>query len=345
MTFPLKTDPSRSLGLLPSTNRLCPTVNKQSPQCPSRHSIALRSFALTGRLLRLLDDFRDAGIDVLPLKGPVLSRILYNDPGLRDFEDLDLLVRRSDVPRSIELLENRGYKLNSELAWLPRDVLIRRNCALSFRRHCGTMVDLHWEVAPCDYPFRFDAELLWSSLGSIDIAGRRVPVLAPECQLLFLCMHGAKHLWTRVQWLRDVARLVEISPRLDWGRVLALAGANGGSHVVLLGLLLAHDVLDAPVPSRILSLAWDDRVIQPLAAQVKHRLDHDAPPPDSLQLVTFNAKMAERRLDKFRHVAALLKGPTEADARIVKLPPKLLFLYYPLRFVRLVLKYGFGVSS
>ena len=60
-------------------------------RCAYRDS-ARRGLFLTTRLLLLLGRFEDAGISVIPLKGPVLAEMLYPDPALRPFSDLDLLV-------------------------------------------------------------------------------------------------------------------------------------------------------------------------------------------------------------------------------------------------------------
>jgi hypothetical protein len=302
---------------------------------------ARRNLFLVSRLIRLLDLFQSAHIPVIPLKGLVLAEALYGDAALRQFADLDLLVRKSDVSRAIQLLGAHGYALDSALSWAPMETLVDLNCELTFRKACGTQVDLHWEIAPRDFPFWFDTEILWSSLHSLQIAGRVVQSPSSESLLLFLCVHGTRHLWMRLQWVCDVARLIEISPEMNWPRVFELAGLNGGKHVVLLGLLLAHDLLDAPLPADILRRVREDSVILPLAAQVKRRLAEPMlAASDSWELAVFNAKMAERAWDKLRLFAALFKAPTEADARLLRLPLKLFFLYYPFRIWRLSAKYA-----
>jgi hypothetical protein len=221
------------------------------------------------------------------------------------------------------------------------ETLADSHCELAFRRECGTQVDLHWEIASTDSPFWFDTEILWSSLCPVRIAGRVVQSPSSERLLLFLCVHGTRHLWMRLQWVCDVARLIEISPEISWVTVFELASLNGGEHIVLLGLLLAHDLLHVSLPADILRRAREDSVIQPLAAQVEQRLFGSMlTGTKSWELTVFNARLAERTRDKIRLFAALLKAPTEADARELRLPRKLFFLYYPLRIWRLSAKYG-----
>jgi len=300
-----------------------------------------RNLFLVSRLVRLLDLFQLADIPVIPLKGLVLAEALYGDTALRQFDDLDLLVRKRDVSRAAQLLLAHGYALDSALSWAPMETLFDSKCELSFRRECGTQVDLHWDIAASHYPFRFDTEILWSSLRPQSMAGRLVQSPSSECLLLFLCMHGARHLWMRLQWICDVARLIEISPEMNWSRVFELAGVDGGEHVVLLGLLVAHDLLHAPLPDEVLRRAREDNVIQPLAVQVRRRLSEPTlAAPESWERASFNATMAERAWDKMRLFVALLKAPTEADARLLRLPRKLFFLYYPFRIWRLSAKYG-----
>ena len=297
-----------------------------------------RGLFLTGRLLVLLDRFEAAGIRVVPLKGPALAEMLYPDPALRPFSDLDLLIGRQDVPAALRLLEGEGYRLAPHLARLPLRSLMRLEGEAIVRSGSGGQVDLKWETAPADYPFRFDTEVLWRSLRPVRLAGREVAVLAPESLMLFLCVHGAKHMWSRLQWLGDVARLVQTGP--DWTAVMALAAETRCERPVLLGLLLAHDLLDAPVPEAILGRARSERRVVSHARKAADRLYRAEPSePSGVELTVFNAGLAERPWQKVRHYAALLKAPTEAELEVIALPSQLFFLYYPLRAGRLLRKY------
>jgi len=299
---------------------------------------AKRGLFLTARLLVLLDHFADAGIQSVPLKGPVLAEALYPDPALRPFSDLDLLVHERYVPAALRLLRGEGYQLAPHLEQLPPKALMRLGGDLILRSAQGGQADLKWETAPSDYPFRFDAELLWRSLRPARLAGSPVAALSPECLMLFLCVHGAKHMWSRLMWLGDVRRLVQAG--VDWTAVMKLASETRCERPVLMGLLLAHDLLDAPVPEDILERARGERVVTGHARHVAERLYRAEPcEPSSWELTAFNASLAERPRQMIRHYAALLKAPTEAELEWIALPSHLFFLYYPLRAARLLWKY------
>jgi hypothetical protein len=128
---------------------------------------------------------------------------------------------------------------------------------------------------------------------------------------------------------------------LAWDVVLQLAEEAGCMRPLLLGLSLAHGLLEAPVPESILQRARAEQAVQARARQVTLRLMRTPPSePHSWELTVFNARMAERSWDKVRHLAALLKAPTDQELERLLLPERLFFLYYPLRVARLARKYA-----
>jgi hypothetical protein len=305
---------------------------------------ARRNLIFSGDLLSLLDAFEVEGIAVMPLKGPVLAEALYLDPVLRPFSDLDILVRKQDVAAALQLLAREGYRLGAHLARLPVHILLRLEFEVLLRRERMAPVDLQWEIGVADYPFCYAMEFLWRSQRKGTILGREVASLSPESLMLFLCVHGAKHVWSRLQWLGDVARLARMQP--DWAGTMALATEAGCERPVLLGLLLAHELIEAPVPDAILERARGVQTVQRLAHEVILRLSRIPPvEPEGRELTGFNARMAERRWQKVRHYAGLLRAPTDDELELLQLPEKLFFLYYPLRGLRLALKYGLRLAG
>src|ERR1041384_5557804 len=61
-----------------------------------------RNTVLTAELRRLINLFRDAGIEASAYKGPVLALFAYGDIALRRFVDLDVIVKKSDVLKARE---------------------------------------------------------------------------------------------------------------------------------------------------------------------------------------------------------------------------------------------------
>src|SRR5436305_190862 len=63
---------------------------------------------LASELEVLLERFCLQGLEVLPLKGPLLAQTLFGSSGLRQSDDLDLLVRPKDFSRAQALLMGLG---------------------------------------------------------------------------------------------------------------------------------------------------------------------------------------------------------------------------------------------
>ena len=71
--------------------------------------IALYNRHLTAELVRLTGLLKAAGVEAIAFKGPVLAAMAYGSIELRQFVDLDILVRQSDLPRIAEILTAEGY--------------------------------------------------------------------------------------------------------------------------------------------------------------------------------------------------------------------------------------------
>jgi hypothetical protein len=165
--------------------------------------------------------------------------------------------------------------------------------------------------------------------------------LSPEDLLLVLCLHGFTHFWERLGWICDVAGLVDQRKDLDWQQVLENANALGMRRILLLGLVLATDLLDATLPLEIRKMGSGDAVVKRLAGQVQEELFLvESPSPGLLGGAILSLNMRERKRDKLRSCFRLITTPRRYDWLAVSLPDPLFFLYYVIRPVRLAGKYG-----
>jgi len=152
---------------------------------------AINAFFWTSELKGLLREFERQEVRVVPLKGPFLAERLYGATELRVSHDLDLLVSRSDLERAEALLTAAGFIPGS-----PDDY--HRQW---YRK--TTTVELHQDV---DNPLAFDFHVegaLRQSLPS-QFQGQRCWQLAPADELLFLCLHGARHRFERLSLVLDL---------------------------------------------------------------------------------------------------------------------------------------------
>ena len=113
---------------------------------------------------------------------------------------------------------------------------------------------------------------MFSRVQAVSLAGAQLLTLAPPDLLLTLFVHGAKHGWTRLAWLCDVAELLRKHQDLDWDSLLAQARALGIERIVHLGLNLVADKLDVGLPREIGDRLEQDRVAKQLSNKLWHEL-------------------------------------------------------------------------
>ena len=306
-----------------------------------REHATRRTLVFTADLNRILDLLRQANLPVIPLRGPVLGHLLYGDAAAREYSDLDILVRREDFARAREVLLANFCTLQSPDK-ITQDCAFRWGSEVSLRSPSGTAIDVHWELGPAYYPYALPVETIWNGLQTIPFEQRPTPFLRPECLLLSLCIHGAKHHWERLMWLCDVARLTTRVP-IDWNAAWMKAAELGCEPPLLLGLYLAHHLLEAEVPDMLLERARRSASIQTLARQVRERMFAGDPRPyTALESCRFHFRLAGFR-GGLRFALGVLLIPTDADWTWVRLPAPLYWLYYPVRVGRLTFKHSAGV--
>jgi hypothetical protein len=305
------------------------------------HQNTRSSLFLTGELLKILECLRANGIDAVPFKGPTLALSAYEDIGLRQFADLDVLVHKQDVPRVKELLVGRGFKPTPELTSRQEAALLRFDCAYNFDNGHEVVLDVHWRLVERHSSLAFDPSPLWNHLEPVTIGGKQLMTFSSEDSLLVLCLHGFTHLWERLGWICDVASLIDRQENLDWHLLLENANRLGMRRILLLGLVLAADLLDASVPIKVRKAGSKDLTVKRLAGQVQEQLfREESMRPGFFGGAILNFKMRERKRDKLKFCFSLIATPRKYDWLAVSLPDSLFFLYYLARPLRLAGKYG-----
>jgi hypothetical protein len=314
---------------------------------PSLHLIAMaeefragatRNLHLTGELIAIVKAFAEAGIPVLPHKGPLLAQAAYKDLAMRPFADLDLLIHPADLSRSIAVLAGLRYFPQSDLAWLSPGALLKWTGEMPYTSPEGTGVDLHWRLTPSHYTVQLDPEILWRNQISLRVAGSDVSSVGPEALFLLLAVHGAKHCWESIGWLADVAWLLSASPDFDWRLAMELADESSCQRPLLLAASLMQSVFQVAVP---------ELPVDPAIPGLQHRVisrwyEATVESPKSPELFSFAAALARRRRDSLKHLFGLLFYPTELEWSRRHLPEPFFWLYTPGRVARLLNKYALG---
>jgi hypothetical protein len=290
------------------------------------------------RIIRLLDA---ADIRVLALKGPVLAVQAYGAATERQFTDIDLLIRRNDLPRLVELFSRDGYSARRFTAAAPDQGLFDSSEEEFTRPGSSGLIDVHLLLAPPYFPFAPSTDECFERAVAVNLEGARLLTLSPRDCALFLCLHAAKHGWPILGPACDIAALLRANPDLDWIALDADARRLRCRRMLLLGLWLASELADAPVPLIVLDAARADSSVVALARAVTMRM-FDAPGarPSLFHEWIVPLRAIEGARGKLRYFAMRALTPTAEDREFIVLPGALTPLYYLLRPFRLLAQQG-----
>jgi len=276
-----------------------------------RRAYTLFTMNLTAEMFRLFDSFGAAGVEALVIKGPVLSLRCYGDPGLRQYGDLDLIVRDKDIQRSTELMISLGYEPSVPLTAIQAKKIPGEYVFRQFSTKL--LVEFHTEFTFRYHPRPLPVESLFERQARVNIDSHQVPSLSPEDELILICIHGAKHFWEQLSYIADVAAFVS-RQELDWGRVMAAAAEVGGERMLYVGLRLAWDVLGAPLPENVGAIVRSDRAVGRLARQITQWLPAaGSAPPGIFERAMFRMRMRGGIIFGVAYLFRLSFSPTEED--------------------------------
>ncbi len=294
------------------------------------------SLTIAGELVELIALFQEKNISFIPFKGPALAESVYGDSALRQFADLDILVGKKDISTMYQLLLSLDYRPEIDLTAAQLIAYAKTEYSLSlYNMDTKVTVELHWNLTGryTTYPMvmdHFDGHFESTTFSGAPI--RQMPV---EDLLMYLCIHGSKDCWCNLDSICCVAELVGARSDIDWGRVMELADQIRCRRMLDVGLLLAHHLLAAPIPSRVLEVIETDPIAMKITTKVTETLFIQKNKRINSNFSLFHFNIRESLCDRARYLLYLLFVPSRRDWGIFPLPTNLTFLYYPLRPLRL----------
>ncbi|MBU4376510.1 MAG: nucleotidyltransferase family protein [Candidatus Omnitrophica bacterium] len=144
---------------------------------------------------KITDGFKEYKIPLMFIRGPILGKDLYPDIALRPMADLDLLIKKDDIPKAHDALNRLGYQ-NFISSYEPQRIYINENIELLLE------IELNWDLEP---GFGKDKDLL---------------ALEPEFLLIHLLVHLNKHIRrgeTKLIWFCDIYLFIKrYGHTMDW---------------------------------------------------------------------------------------------------------------------------------
>ncbi|MGB8012023.1 MAG: nucleotidyltransferase family protein [Terriglobales bacterium] len=296
-----------------------------------------RSLWFSAEVARIMQHFERRQLQAIPYKGPVLAHLLYRDLGVRSFSDLDFLISPVDFERAKQALAEIGYRPAAELTSAVERLWLRTGYERSFDGAAGeNLVELQWALLPYFYGVDLRVEDLVARASRAVVGEHEAPCLSPEDSLLVLCLHAAKHLWTRLIWLCDIAETLQ-TQNIDYALLFSRARDLGIARILGVSFWLAKNVLHAELPKPVEEMVAADPQVVVLGSEFAGRLARGAAYDfESTEYFRLIMKLRERRGDRWRYLWRLVWTPSAGDLAAVRLPEALFPLYRVVRMGRLM---------
>jgi len=312
-------------------------------------------------LLRVLNLLRADRIKAIAFKGPVLAISAYGNVALRQFNDLDVLVKLEDFWKAMAVLTANGYQ--SDRSRISESAMFARNLQVSLQ-YCDSeatllnrhfqpsllhsnlerSLDLHWGIQPRRVWNVGRFALLWQHQKVVTLMGQSVQTFSPEAMLVMLCVSVARETGKRsLKQICDIAQIIRAHPELDWETALKLAAGLRCQRLFRLGLSITQALLHMPLPD----------LLQPqmpvLQSATEHMFQSDSEPTHPFVTeFTSQFNTLDRPWDALFltvHLLRLLLMPRDPDHKVLLLSTRWTFLYYIFRPVRLLVKYALALLA
>lgn len=211
-------------------------------------------------LIQIAEQFEAKKIAYVILKGPALNDLLYDAYCLRQSHDIDILISPKNAMAAHEALQHISFFIadlthQKNLGPLKENFFHQKKDVI-YTNTNDIILELHYRV---DLSFHIDISLDTVRMTRIALLPYRyVNILSSEENFLYLCQHGAKHHWARLQWLVDLAIFVQKVP-INWSKVKNFANAMHCDRSLFGLKILLQEKFAISLPH--LPISWWDRCI------------------------------------------------------------------------------------
>jgi len=290
----------------------------------------------TAELLQIVKSLKTEHIDFMPFKGPVLSQLLYNDVTQRQYGDLDILIQKSDILKVAQILKNFGYVPIYSLSPTQYNVWYQHAKDMTFiHPHKQTHIDVHWKLMDSDHPVQIHLKEIWRHPRPVMLRGIPLTTFSNEEMISYLCIHGSKHLWERMGWIKDIDAFIR-TQTLNWDKFVHLMQNNRSERLVLLGLSLSYTLYSTPLPAELHKKIEQHSVFSEITKFIFLNWESEQ---NMIANTSAMLKLFPKLSMKLRYLWKIIFKPSQNEYRFADLPYTLYWGYYLIRPYLLIKKY------
>jgi hypothetical protein len=257
------------------------------------------------------------------MKGALWAWMLYENPGLRAFGDVDFFLKKEQIKEGLKVMSRHGFEPDRYRKYLLNEdkvagLYFDTDYQLPLTPVGNNMLqslEVQWNTTYPRYHYSFSWEELMNDTFSFEISGDLLQVPSVENQLLMMIIHHAGvEQWDKLKFMGDLVRILrKFSAGMNWNYISDTTRKKGFYKLLLESLGLVYvftgenylhfcgDNLEMKYPSKKflnkVLIHWENK--------------RDRPVTKSWQIFYFNMIYRDRLSDKlsilFSHLAYLFE--------------------------------------
>ncbi|GAB4315592.1 MAG: hypothetical protein Kow0019_15810 [Methanobacteriaceae archaeon] len=280
---------------------------------------------LTVELVKVISLLKENDINAITYKGPLLAQYIYGNIGFRQFDDIDILIDRTEALKAKKIVTIDKYELYNPANLSDNDFLKYESEFKLINKITGVIIEINWNFKGNYFNLPENIDLLFENLKEYDINCFKMYSLSPLNLLLILSIHISKHNWMRISWLSDIYHLIQMED-IDWNKALILAKKLRIKRILLINLSLLNDLYDMEIPNIVKIHLSLDPFVWYCSNIIKHIIFNE----DKIKLTDrffLYFFIREKNIDGFKDCLNILTKVTYPDIEFIKLPKSLFPLY------------------
>jgi hypothetical protein len=215
-----------------------------------------RSIVLYNAFRKVAEALTANGISVIVLKGVYLCEWLYQDIGLRQFSDIDLLVKKEDGEKCLAILDGMGFKPfdSSVTEFIGGQTEIVHHTPMVLN---DVSVEIHIRLHRKSKNYAIKVNDFIQHAVPVTINKVQVKALNLNDLLIHLCVHLDKHFSSgNVQFtsFNDITNILTIhADEIDWVVFADACRIHACEELVFYYLILINKYFNAPIPETVVT--------------------------------------------------------------------------------------------
>lgn len=291
-----------------------------------------RSMILYNAFQELMSELNKRKVKVVALKGIYLAETLYPQLGLRQFSDIDLLIKEENADEIAKTMKRMGY-IQTESPYNKQVRERLENAHLPAFVKDGISVELHTKLHADLYDYKLTTSDFINRAIEYQLAANEIYILDPIDQIIHLCVHVDKHFYQSdlqfYSWMDIIVILWK--NQIEWDELLERSWKYKAEKNVINQLKLINHVFNVPIS---LNQTTNSYLLSSLTiSRIQQHLSGTATKIASIKAHRYYIKSIPDIKEKAEFIVEMLLPSKRVMLSSYKIPKsKYFWLWYPFRW-------------